>query len=188
MKNKLIYVVGIGVIVSLLILNSIRLKSSDEPQGAYASWLSEYLDYPTLVRESEAIIVGTVIESIPFEQDGLVYTAQQITVQEVLSGSLRVGDSIRLIQTGGELEKQHLKTMPFLEDPLLIQKHTYLLFLERSWFEPDKWWWLMGGYQGRAEIFDDGRLHCIAHRNDIVAQEFQGRTLTEIKNDISQIQ
>jgi hypothetical protein len=192
MKKRLLgYLLGVVAVVGTLAFLGIRLVAPDEPlQGREASWLSHYDNYATLVKESEVIIVGKVAKSTPFskEEGGLVFTTQEVEVQEVIGGDVSVGDILPIIQTGGILEGK--ETHPFVDSPLMEEGKIYLLFLERSQLDSEIWWWIMGGYQGRVDIRRNGTLHLIQYRvdrNETVARELHRRKLEDAKSEIRQI-
>lgn len=62
-------------------------------------------------------------------------------------------NTVTVMQTGGS--KDGLTTKPFADAPLLKSGKTYLLFLEQT---EEGHFLIAGGYQGAAEVGEDGEV------------------------------
>ena len=149
-----------------------------------ALWIESYSDLQSMVQSSDSIIVGEVIDSKSFLRVDLVFTLQRIKITEVLKGEVKPGEIIDVLQTGGYIEEEDIKTPPFREDPLLERNSVQILFLQHSVTDP--WWLIVGGYQGRAEV-QKGQLHVVDYRLDFgdpIASEFHGKQLLDIQTEL----
>ncbi len=154
---------------------------------AFASWAKINKDLPSLIRDSELIIIGEVIESKPFLRIDMVFTLQTVRVQKVLKGEVKPGDVVEILQTGGSLEDEGIERPPFREDPLFELGSTHLLFLYRS--STDPWWLITGGFQGRAEV-RGGQLQIVeqvVELEDPVGLELHNRSLSQIETLVSDL-
>ena len=159
----------------------VALEEGPEHIVAFASWAKINNDMPSLVQDSDLIIVGEVVESKPFLRFDMVFTLQAVRVQKVLKGNVKPGDMIEVLQTGGVFED--IERPPFQEDPLFEHGSIHLLFLYRS--STDPWWLITGGFQGRAEV-RDGRLQVVEKR-DPVSSELHDKQLSHIEMLVSEL-
>lgn len=118
----------LGLLLLTLIPNGFPTSGSKDELTIYADWIT-YQDQESLVRNSEAILSGEIInvdnsvkvpiqyvfpDKVTEEQKEAVlnsgaaydlYTVSEVRVDKVIKGEFKEGDTIKVYQLGGENEK-----------------------------------------------------------------------------------
>jgi len=174
MKKKILYAPAVMVVVVLIAVSAILIYNAysihsdtqrlDIPQS-HASWAEHYYSVESLIKASDLIVTGTVVGAEVENRHGLLFTNQEIHIEKVYQGDVRVGDSIRVLQTGGVMDGFESGT--FLESPLFEIGDFNLMFLR---YTDEGHFLVMGGYQGLGRIDKDSISFAVS--DDVIAQEF----------------
>lgn len=74
--------------------------------------------------DSEIVAMGTIIENEYVEYNGLIFTLSKFKVENVVKGDVAVGDTIKVLQTGGISEvKVNEEDVKSFEDPEEVEKY-----------------------------------------------------------------
>lgn len=141
-----------------------------------ADWKDNYSSVDDLIAESDIILSGKVIDSMTEQRFDLIFTNQEIVPENVFKGELVEGQSILVLQTGGEMNG--IKTLPFAEAPLLEKDCEYVMFLEDT---GEGYYLILGGYQGLGEVVN-GRLKFSNVKSDEISRELTGKTFSAVVN------
>lgn len=75
--------------------------------------------------DSELVVMGTIIENEYIEYDDLIFTLSKFKINNVIKGELNVGDTIKVLQTGGISEITPNSTdVKSFEDPEEVEKYS----------------------------------------------------------------
>jgi hypothetical protein len=168
---------GIIAIILVVILASCGFilfkvsESSENISSTSVEWRSHYDTVEEMAEDADVIILGKVVSTYTEERYDIVFTRDVIKVTSVISGDVQVGDSIEVLQTGGEHDG---KTTSVPSDlPLLKKKKEYAMFLELT--DPNEqygqYYLVMGGYQGIAKVTRKG-FESLADKNDEFVESF----------------
>src|SRR5665647_2020264 len=110
-KMGIVIASSLLIIVGIIVTYSVTQNSTtNKDRGTEASWMNYYENLESLVGASELIVVGEVIESVPEKRVNLIFTMQKIQIDRYIKGEAVDNDSIRVLQTGGELDGQTTRT------------------------------------------------------------------------------
>lgn len=166
------------LIISFVVYYNINQSTEIIPD---ADWASHYDNINDLIKNSGIIIKGKVIDSKPEQRVDLIFTMQEVKIEKVYYGEIKEGDTVSVLQTGGELNGK--KTTPFREAPIWNKGDEYLLFLEHT---DEGHYLVLGGYQGAGRI-ENNKVKFSKVKNDNIAKEFSNKKLLDIESYISQI-
>lgn len=132
----------------------------------------------TLTRESTAIVVGSVYSqaaSLLPPNENLIVTDYQVTIQEVLKGSVQPGQGIMVREPGGQVQfsdgtSAEVDLPDYWKNPRV--GGTYVLFLESR---SDGHFVLTGGPQGLFEIAQSDSISPQARPEDKLTKTYSGR-------------
>ncbi len=177
--RKKFYIILTSVVVLVFIIVGVRHYNFEHTVEIVpeASWKNHYFDVDSLVKASDIIIEGKVIGATLEQRYDLIFTMQEIEAEKVYIGDLKEGETVTVLQTGGELNG--IETKAFREAPLLDKGDDYLLFLEYS---DEGHYLILGGYQGVGKI-KNGRVTFSNVRNDEISAVLSGKSLSYV-NDI----
>jgi hypothetical protein len=181
MKNKTNIYIAMTLILIVVSIASVSLfytKSNIHKSGSSAVWAHQYDDVKTLIENSDLIISGKVVESVPELRYDMVFTKQYISVDSCKKGSVAKGEIIEVSQTGGEIGTK--KTEPFDVAPLFKNGEEYMLFLHKA---PEGYYLEMGGYQGTGKI-SNGKIS-YKFEEDKINKQLKGRNIKEIDELVS---
>ena len=133
-------------------------KSGDDEchNSVNISWARKYETEAELESASELIIEGTVASTYTELRNDIVFTNVNINVEKVISGDIKPGDMVRVLQTGG-IYKESNTPFPLEFSPLLLS-HTYRLYLYHADNNDEfgDYYLVSGGYQGVLAKHRDG--------------------------------
>lgn len=158
---------------------------SDKSIVLAAHWAKHFTDLPSMARDSDAVIQGTVLRAMPVrffaDQDirsdqfigGIVFTDHVVRVDKVIKGNLSEGQEIILVQTGGNYNG---RTMQLEDDPLFERGEQAILFLKDisgdQVHAPDSQKFIVNGTpQARLKLVE-GRITPMT--DDAFSQQFSG--------------
>jgi len=128
------------------------------------SWHEHYESDEEMMHASDIAFTGTVVSVSPELRKDLVFTNVYVSVDSVIFGNIKEGDVIRLLQTGGRIDK--LFTPAPTEIPVLEVGVQYELFLQSN--ENDnrygQYYLITGGYQGVLEI-DENDVYTLSEND-----------------------
>lgn len=199
--SKKIIILAIAIAIGSLILlnnlynNNVSKAASDTNFDISADWADHFVDLKSMIKETDLIVVGEVVDSIPEKRVNLIFTMQYIKIEECLKGSASKNDVIKVLQTGGEYDGKYTQAFP--EIPLWKTGDKMILFLE---YAPDDGYTqgghynVAGGYQGYGFIKNsvicsdvinsDGEEDSNDKVNDKISNEIAGKTVEEMKTII----
>jgi hypothetical protein len=123
-------------------------------------WDFGLFDIESLTKNSVVVVVGVATTALPsrLTTDGqLIVTDYEISVQEIIKGSVTAGGKVKVSLPGGKMEFEdgtsaELRTPKFEH---IKVRQTYALFLTEDQTEPGVFT-LTGGPQGLVEVCSDG--------------------------------
>jgi len=146
--------VALTGVVSVLLLTSCASTTSATPAttNLHASWAGAYPSVREMVKNSDAMVIGTVgeVEHTTVDQ-GIPYTDYDFEVKNWVKGTPS-GDTITVHQTGGPLPDGTIGVIE--DDPLLVPGEHLVLFLNE--YAPGKYF-IAGGPTGRMQE-EDGQV------------------------------
>ncbi len=165
-----------GLFVYSLSNNSINQNTNYTPNttnASHADWADHFGDIDSLTKAADIIIKGQVVKSTTEQRVNLIFTKQEVKIKEVYKGNVKNGESIKLLQTGGEMN--NIKTAAFVEAPLLDKGGDYLMYLRLT---QEGHYLVLGGYQGIGKIENNKVKFNV--EEDIIAMEFKDKNLESI--------
>lgn len=179
-QKSIIIASSLLIIIGIIVTYSVAQNSAtNKDRGTEASWINYYENLESLVGASELIVVGEVIESVPEKRVNLIFTMQKIKIDRYIKGEAVDNDSIRVLQTGGELDGQTTRT--FTGTPLFDKKQKYILFLE---YTPEGHYLVMGGYQGVGKLKNEIIVLTSEQEKDVLGQKMKNMTINDIQKII----
>lgn len=86
--------------------------------------VNQYKTLDEINNDSELVVMGTIIENEYVEYGGLTFTLSKFKIDNVVKGTVNVGDIIKVLQTGGISEVKSNKTdVKSFEDPKEVEKN-----------------------------------------------------------------
>ncbi|MDR1131113.1 MAG: hypothetical protein LBL15_01695 [Oscillospiraceae bacterium] len=92
-------------------------SSASVQPAAQADWKNHFEGLTGMLKGTDLVIKGKVVDAYTEQRVDMVFTKQVIEIEKAYGGSIKAGDRITLLQTGGE--RNGIYTRPFDEDPLL---------------------------------------------------------------------
>ncbi|MGI6669551.1 MAG: hypothetical protein ACOX4M_09355 [Acetivibrionales bacterium] len=170
----MIVVITVAAVYFLTSKNNTDLPASKREPKAHASWATHYTDVEDITDNSDLIVIGTVIDSIPEKRVNMIFTMQVIKIEKYIKGEKVPDDTVKVLQTGGELNGE--KTYAFEDAPLFKINDKYLLFLEKT---SEGHYLVAGGYQGSGKIVN-GKVRFNVE-SDNIAKVFDKKRLEDVE-------
>ena len=152
-SKKLISIaVGLLLLAAAYALIEMANPGNAEKTSVSASWSDHYRTVEDMVAQSDLCIIGVVVSSGTELRNGMVFTRNHVEIQEVISGNLEAGETIDVLQTGGQYGS--ITTPPISDAPLMDQDSSYALCLRQTkpHWKYGQYYLVMGGYQGMAAL------------------------------------
>lgn len=159
----------IGFSMVLFLLSSVTYWNFNKQETSISSatWNDHYDDINELSYSSDIIIKGTLESSSTQLRNDVVFTMNSVKITDVISGDIKKGDIIEILQTGGTYK--NIYTPPIESVPLLENGESYLLYLNLTEYHPTygQYYLISGGYQGLALVNDKGFVEPVTSSNSI---------------------
>lgn len=185
MKKKLIIIttfvicaVCISAFISINGNKTISGRSNNQP--SYADWKDHYNTDKEVIKNSDLIIRGKVVNSYAEKRADMIFTKQVVEIKKVLKGDLTESQTIEILQTGGELGD--IKTPAFEDAPLLDKNGSYIFMLKKS---NEGHYLIMGGFQGMGKI--EGDLLSFSKDSKDTFKNFHKKNITDVENAIQEL-
>ena len=177
-QNKKFHVVAALFLITAITVATINFLPSKSGTKANASWVNHYTDTKALTDKSDLIVIGKVIDSVPEKRVDMIFTMQNIKIDKYVKGEKVADDTVKVLQTGGELNGK--KTVEFEDSPLFKINDKYLLFLEKT---TEGHYLVSGGYQGLGKIVD-GKVK-VNVDGDEIGKVFKNKSIEDVEAIIS---
>lgn len=153
--------------------------------------MPRYDDVQSLVRDSVAIVTGSVVRQsshILDRNEKFIVTDFKVNVQEVLKGGISSGDALDLRVAGGQVQFEdgtsaEVKMPGYWKDP--EEGKTYVFFLMMNGKSTSRFE-LLGGPQGLFEISRASKIQPQVRAEDTLMQRYKNTDLASFTQEVRQ--